>query len=31
MPKRTPLDREDLERELHTAGGSPEEIEGRDA
>ena len=27
MPKRTPLDWEDLERELHTAGVSPEEIE----
>ena len=27
MPKRTPLDWEDLERELHAAGVSPEEIE----
>jgi hypothetical protein len=27
MPKRTPLDWEDLERELHTAGFSPEEID----
>lgn len=27
MPKRTPLDWEDLERELHAAGVSPDEIE----
>ena len=27
MPKRTPLDWEDLERELHAAGVSPEEVE----
>ena len=27
MPKRTPLDWEDLERELHAAGVSPEEID----
>ena len=27
MPKRTPLDWEDLERELHAAGVSPGEIE----
>jgi ribosome-binding protein aMBF1 (putative translation factor) len=27
MPKRTPLDWEDLERELHAAGVSPSEIE----
>jgi hypothetical protein len=27
MPKRTPLDWEDLERDLHAAGVSPEEIE----
>ncbi len=27
MPKRTPLAREDLERELHAAGVTPEEIE----
>jgi hypothetical protein len=27
MPKRTPLDWEDLERELHAAGVSSEEIE----
>jgi hypothetical protein len=27
MPERTPLDWEDLERELHAAGVSPEEIE----
>jgi predicted XRE-type DNA-binding protein len=27
MPKRTPLDWEDLEHELHTAGVSPEDIE----
>jgi transcriptional regulator with XRE-family HTH domain len=27
MPKRIPLDWEDLERELHAAGVSPEEIE----
>ena len=27
MPNRTPLDWEDLERELHAAGVSPEEIE----
>ena len=27
MPKRTPLDWEDLERELHAAGASPEEID----
>src|SRR5215471_5184246 len=27
MPKRTPLDWEDLERELHAAGVSPKEIE----
>jgi ribosome-binding protein aMBF1 (putative translation factor) len=27
MPKRTPLDWEDLERDLHTAGLTPEEIE----
>jgi hypothetical protein len=27
MPHRTPLDWEDLERELHAAGVSPEEIE----
>jgi hypothetical protein len=27
MPKRTPLDWEDLERELHAAGVSPAEIE----
>src|ERR1022692_712568 len=27
MPKRTPLDWDDLERELHAAGVSPEEIE----
>ena len=27
MPKRTPLDWEDLERDLHAAGVTPEEIE----
>ena len=27
MPKRTPLDWEDLERDLHAAGVSPEEID----
>ena len=27
MPKRTPLDWEDLERELHAAGVAPEEID----
>src|ERR1700720_1917490 len=27
MPERTPLDWEDLERELHAAGASPAEIE----
>ncbi len=27
MPKRIPLDWEDLERELHAAGVSPEEID----
>jgi energy-coupling factor transporter ATP-binding protein EcfA2 len=27
MPKRTPLDWEDLEHELHAAGVSPEEID----